>query len=83
MYKESIDFNLEPPLEIDSIMNGHWDRLTSQQRYVHIKNAWFHKPGFAKKYLTLRSEAVSLRDTNLDNILNLDRGVYLCTSKPV
>jgi len=53
MHKKNIDSNLGPPVEIDSMMNGHWDRLTSQQRYVHIQHAWFLKPRFARNIFNL------------------------------
>ena len=53
MHKANVDSSLGPPVETDSMMNGHWDRLTSQQRYVHIQHAWLHKPGFARNTLSL------------------------------
>ena len=81
MHKANVDSSLGPPVKTDSMMNGHWDRLTSQQRYVHIQHTWLHKPGFARNILSL--DALSLRDTIPDSILNFDRGVCLCTPKAI
>ena len=53
MHKANVDSSLGPPVETDSMMNGHWDRLTSQQRYVHIQHAWLHKPRFSRNILSL------------------------------